>query len=175
MTQNRIFWRQLILLGLVALCWLVLFDTLLAAEEGDGESKLKAQPFVFPYILVLLSIGLGVFLVCFSSKRREKPAGAAEFKDEAAAILHDEMKVPTVLMGMRDAKVDQMLGKPKVKRKGEQIFAELAQSGQLPEEEAEKVHAIYEHPAGRYEIVFLDRRVVEIKKQPSAVKPDEAH
>jgi hypothetical protein len=174
MTQNRFFWRQLILLGLVALSWMVLSDTLLAAEEGGGgESKLKAQPFVFPYMLVLLFIGLGVFLVCFSSKRRDRPLGAAEYRDEAAAILHAEMKVPTVLMGMRDVKVDQMLGKPKVKRKGEEIFAELAQSGQLPEEEAAKVHAIYEHPAGRYEIVFLDRRVVEIKKQPSTAKPEE--
>jgi hypothetical protein len=147
---------------------------LLAAEEGggDGESKLKAQPYVLPYILVLLSIGLGVFLVCFSSKRRDKPLGAAEYKDEAAAILHGDTEVPTVLMGMREAKINQMLGKPRVKRKGEEIFAELAQSGQLPEEEAAKVHAIYEHPAGRYEIVFLDRRVVEIKKQPGAGKSD---
>jgi hypothetical protein len=176
MIRNRSFWRQLIVIGLVAVCWILLFDTLLAAEEGGGEeSKLKSQPFVLPYILVLLSIGLGVFLVCFSSKRRDRPLGAAEFKDEAAAILHDEMKVPTILMGMREAKVSQMLGKPKIRRKGEEIFAELAQSGQLPEEEAAKVHAIYEHPAGRYELVFLDRRVVEIKKQPSGAKPDEAH
>jgi hypothetical protein len=148
------------------------FCNVAIAGEEKGDSKLKAQPFVMPYIVVLFCIGGGMFLVCLSSKRRDRPKDAEVFRDDASALVASKKQVPVVLMGMRDVKVDKMLGKPKVKRRGAEIYAELAQAGQLSDEEAAKVHAIYDHPAGRYEIVYLDRRVVEIKRQPEP-KPEE--
>jgi hypothetical protein len=172
MQRTRSFWWQLLVIGSVAVCWLALCGTVLAGEEEGGGGGPK---FVMNYIVVLLCIGLGVFLVCYSSKRRDRPMGVQEYKDDAASLIEAKRQVPVVLMGMRDVAVEKMLGKPKIKRRGDQIYAELAQSGQLSEEEGAKEHAIFEHPAGRYELVFLDRRVVQIKKQPTAGQPgDEA-
>ncbi|HID75293.1 MAG TPA: hypothetical protein EYP56_04775 [Planctomycetaceae bacterium] len=176
MTRNRISYRSVILIGLAVVYWMLASGLVLAGEAGSGgEPKLKAQPFILSYAVVIILVGLGVFLVCLPSRRRERVTGAAAATVDASELIEEEQKVPQVMMGMREAQVERMLGKPRVRRRGEEIFAELAQTGQLSEEEAAKVYAVYDHPAGRYEIVFLDRRVVEIRRQPSPEKkPAEA-
>ena len=74
--------------------------------------------------------------------------------------------MPVITMGMRVEQINKVLGKPKVCRRGEDIYREQAQAGKLSEEDAAKEYSIYDHPAGRYEIVTLERRVIEIKSQP---------
>ncbi len=54
-------------------CWLAAGATALA-QAGGAEEKTEAAPppYVVPYALVILSIGLGLAVVLNSSKRRER-------------------------------------------------------------------------------------------------------
>jgi len=137
-----------------------------AESSGGGSAGGGAQSYVLSYFLLALCIGLGLLFVCRSARRRDKPRGEAYEISATAEHKTDSDGVPVISMGMRMDQVNKLLGKPKICRRGDDIYRELAQAGKLPEEEAAKEHSVYDHPAGRYELVSLDKRIVEIKKQP---------
>ena len=151
--------------------WVALYGVAFAQESegGGGGGGGGAQAYVVPYTIVLLCIGLGVFLICRPARRRERPKGE---QYEATSLIDIGKKdvVPVIGLGMRMDQVSKILEKPKIRRRGEDIFRELAQAGKLSEEDAAKEYLTYEHPAGRYELVVFDRKVIEIRKQP---KPKE--
>ncbi len=142
-----------------------------AEGEGGGGGGGGAQAYVVPYALVLLCIGLGVFVICRSARRRDRPKGE-EYKVSSLADIGKKEAVPVISLGMRMDQVSRILGKPKIRRRGEDIYRELAAAGKLSEEDAAKEYLTYEHPAGRYELVAFDRRVIEIKTQPKPKEDD---
>jgi hypothetical protein len=147
------------------------------AQEGEDEGAGGggggggAQAYVVPYALVLLCVGLGVFIICRSARRRDRPKGE-EFKVSSLADIGKKDVVPVISLGMRMDQVSKILGKPKIRRRGDDIYRELALAGKLSEEDAAKEYLTYEHPAGRYELVAFDRRVIEIKTQPKPKESD---
>lgn len=165
--------RHWIPLALTALCWVGLAAVAMAQESGGAEGG--GPRYVLPYMLVLLFIVLGILSITRSSRRRDKPLGQEKVeKGTVAAIpLFEQTEgAPQVMVGMRFADVAKVLGKPKVQRLGQDIYAELFQNGQLSEEDAAKEHCIFEHKAGRYELVFLDKKIVQIKRQPAPPQED---
>jgi hypothetical protein len=124
---------------------------------------------VLSYFLLILCIGLGLLFVCRSARRRDKPRGEA-YEIASTAEVKKVGGVPVITVGMRVDQVNKLLGKPTICRRGDEIYREAAQAGQLSEEEAAKEYSVYEHAAGRYEVVVLDRRIVQIKKQPKSEK-----
>ncbi|MCS7238806.1 MAG: hypothetical protein NZ899_11140 [Thermoguttaceae bacterium] len=144
-----------------------------AAVAQTEETQSAGAPgsiYVLPYIVVLLSVGLGVFVVVSPTRRRDRPK-AVEWKSTTGlAEAVAESGPPVIMVGMRIDQVTKLLGKPKIARKGSEIYRELYQAGKLSEEDAAKQYLTFEHKAGRYEIVVLDKRVVQILKQP-APKP----
>ncbi len=54
---------------LAAACWLG--SAAEAWAQGDGAGS-GASPWVMPYALVILGVGLGLLVVCKPSRRREK-------------------------------------------------------------------------------------------------------
>jgi hypothetical protein len=176
--------RRLIVLALALAASIVVCGIAFAQEDeevGGGEEVTSssggggggggARAYVVPYFAVILCIGLGVLVVCRSARRRERPKGE---KYEAASLVDIGKKeeVPVISLGMRTDQVNKLLGKPKIRRRGEEIYRELAQAGKLSEDDAAKEYLTYEHPAGRYELVAFDRRVIEIKTQPKAKEDD---
>jgi len=164
--------RRLILLASVVV-WAAVCGVALAqeAEGGGGEGGGGggggggAQAYVLPYTIVILGVGLGLLFVCRSAHRRERPKGE-QYEATGAVQLDKGTAVPVISLGMRMDQVNKLLGKPKIARRGADIYRELAQAGKLSEDDAAKEYLIYEHPAGRYELVAFDRRVIEIRKQP---------
>ncbi len=137
-----------------------------AQEAGDSGGSPASTAYVIPYFVVILTIGIGIFLVVRPSRREDKRK--VEF---GGPMLHGQKGpkgTPIISLGMPMDQVNGMLGRPKVSRRGSEIFAELAQQGKLPEEEAAKEYCIYQHPAGRYGLVFYERRVVQIRAAPKA-------
>jgi hypothetical protein len=120
---------------------------------------------------VLLCVGLGIFLICRPARRRDRPKGE-EFRTSSLADIGKEEAVPIISLGMRMDQVNKILGKPKIRRRGEDIYRELAQAGKLSEEDAAKEYLTYDHPAGRYELIAFERRVIEIKTQPKHKEDD---
>lgn len=53
---------------LTTVCWTVMAGLVLAQEEKKEESA-APQPYLLPYVLVLLSIGLGMMVICRPSRR----------------------------------------------------------------------------------------------------------
>jgi hypothetical protein len=174
MNRSSRFRRRLSLLACALLAWTtVTAGTWAWAAEGESSGGGGgAQRYLASYAIVFLCIGLGVFTVVTTGRRREREKGA-KLEGVAAGpdLLKKEAGVPVVSLGMLIAQVNKALGKPKISRRGDDIYRELAQAGKLSEEDAAKVYSIYEHPAGRYELVSLDGRVIEIKTQPVAKKP----
>lgn len=168
MNRSSILLRNLTLLAWTLAAWAAVHGAALAAEaEGEsGGGGVGVQAYVMPYFLLALCIGLALLCVCRSAQMRDKARGE-EYEGSASADLEAKGDgVPVVSLGMRTDQVTKLLGKPKIRRRGDDIYRELAQAGKLSEEDAAKEYLVYEHKAGRYELVSLDRRVVEIKKQP---------
>jgi hypothetical protein len=144
-----------------------------AAQEtsgGKSEGGGGAPAYVVPYSIVILCVGLSLLVVCRSSRRREKAKGE-KYEVSLSSQITKKHAIPVITPGMRIDQVNKLLGKPTVCRRGDDIYRGLAQAGKLSEEDAAKEHSIYEHPAGRYELVSLDKRVIEVKTQP---KPPES-
>jgi hypothetical protein len=157
------------------LMWLFMEGAVLAQGVPSEEAKPAGIPgsiWVLPYILVLLCIGLGIFVVCTPSRRRDRPK-ALEWKSATglAEALTDSGP-PVIMVGMRIDQVTKVLGKPKIARKGAEIYRELYQAGKLSEEDAAKEYLTFEHKAGRYELVVLDKRVIQVRKQPTPKQPE---
>jgi len=171
--------RRLILLASVVVVWAAVCGVAFAQEaegggrEGSGGGGGGAQAYVLPYTIVILGVGLGLLFVCRSAHRRERPKGE-QYESTGAVQIDKGAAVPVISLGMRMDQVNKLLGKPKISRRGADIYRELAQAGKLSEDDAAKEYLIYEHPAGRYELVAFDRRVIEIRKQPKRKEDDEA-
>lgn len=170
--------RRLILLASVVVVWAAVCGVAFAQEseeggEGGGGGGGGPQAYVMPYTIVILGVGLGLLFVCRSAHRRDKPRGE-QYEATGAVPVDEEAAVPIISLGMRMDQVGKLLGKPKIARRGADIYRELAQAGKLSEDDAAKEYLIYEHPAGRYELVAFDRRVVEIRKQPKREEDEEA-
>jgi len=186
MNEYSTLWRTLIVLALVGVVLTAAHGVASAQEEEESGSESameassgepsgtsggstsgggSAQMYLLPYTLLILCIGLGMLLVCRSARRREKPRGE-QYQAATLAEIGKTPGVPVITVGMRLDQVNKLLGKPEIARRGADIYRELAQAGQLSEEEAAKEYLIYKHPAGRYELVSLERRIIEIKTQP---------
>ncbi len=141
------------------------------SEEMRESSGAPGSIYVLPYIVVILCIGLGIFVVCSPTRRRDRPKSLEWKSSTGLAEAVADTGPPVIMVGMRIDQVIKLLGKPKIARKGSQIFRELYEAGKLSEEDAAKEYLTFEHKAGRYELVVLDKRVVQIKKQPVAKQP----
>lgn len=139
-----------------------------AVGGGSESSGGGASLYVVPYVVVIVFIGLGLFVICIPSRRRDRPKDL-EWRSTTglAEVIESSEKVPVVMVGMRVEQVNRMLGKPKIARRGAEIYRELFEQGKLSEEDAAKEYLTYDHPAGRYELVVLDKRVIVVKSQPS--------
>ena len=80
----------------------------------------------------------------------------------------DSKGPPAVSLGMNIDQVIALLGKPKVSRKGSEIYADLAQQGKLSEEDVRKEYLIFQHPAGRYDLVVYERKIIQIRVAAAA-------
>jgi len=69
MNDLRAIRRTLRILAAATVCWLAVHGTVLAEDEGSGEGK---GSWVMSYFLVLLIVGLGMLVVCRSSRRRDR-------------------------------------------------------------------------------------------------------
>jgi len=168
MSKSSILLGKLIVLMWAIAAWTAVQSVAWAeeAESSSGGGGGGVQMYVASYFLVALSIGLALLFVCRSARRRDKPRGEEYEATSAADIGTGGDGVPVISVGMRMDQVNKLLGKPKIRRRGDEIYRELAQAGKLSEDDAAKEYSIYEHPAGRYELVSFDKRVVEIKTQP---------
>jgi hypothetical protein len=167
MSGSPAFWRKLKLPVLALLAWTVIHMASFA-QAGEDTGGGGAAPYVFSYFLVILCIGLALLALCRSSRRRERPKGEQYEAKAIGDLVAEKRQVPVIMVGMRMDQVTKLLGKPIVARRGADIYRELAMAGRLSEEEAAKEHLIYDHPVGRYELVVLDKQVVEVKMQPAS-------
>ena len=168
MNQSSTLLRKLILLASVAAAWTVVYGAAWAqeAEGGGGGGGGGGRLYIVSYFLVALCIVLGMLVVCRSARRRDAAKGE-QFQVATYAVVGKGGKgVPVITVGMRVDQVNKMLGRPTISRRGDDIYRALAQAGRLSEEDAAKEYSIYDHPAGRYELVSLDKRVIEVKSQP---------
>ena len=74
MNQLNLIWHKVKIVALFLAFWLALQAEILAAPAkkaaaGGGED---AQPWVLPYALVIMAIGLGMLVVCRSSRRSDR-------------------------------------------------------------------------------------------------------
>ena len=190
MNEYSALWRRLVLLALAGVILTAAQGVTSAQEEEEAEygSEMEsegggeatgtaagstsggggggAQMYLLPYTVVILCIGLAMLFVCRTARRREKPRGEEYEVSALAEIGTGGAGVPVITVGMRVDQVNKLLGKPEICRRGDDIYRELAQSGKLSEEEAAKEYSVYKHPAGRYELVSLEKRIIEIKTQP---------
>jgi len=168
MNEPSTLWRRLYLLALTLAAWTAVYGVAWAEEAeggGGGGEGLGVQKYVLSYFVVALCIGLAMLVVCRSARRRDRPRGEQPELSAGVEMAKGD-GVPVISVGMRMDQVTKLLGKPKISRRGADIYRELALAGKLSEEDAAKEHLIYEHPAGRYEIVSFEKRVVQIKTQP---------
>jgi len=69
MTHLKTMWPS----GVIALaCWLTLHGTAWAQKPTPEAEGGGATSFLLPYFMVILFVGLGVFLVCRPSQRRDR-------------------------------------------------------------------------------------------------------
>jgi hypothetical protein len=174
-TKSAMFKRGKVAAILFAVAmWVVVSPSVLAQGGFSEDSQPAGIPgsiWVLPYIVVLLCVGLGVFVVCTPTRRRDRPK-ALEWKSATGlAEAVGEAGPPVIMVGMRLDQVIKLLGKPKIARKGSEIYRELYQAGKLSEEDAAKEYLTFEHKAGRYELVVLDKRVIQVRKQPTPKQP----
>ena len=170
-SQRRLIVLALAIAACVAVCGVAFAQEGEGAGGGGGGGGGGAQAYVLPYALVLLCIGGAVYAICKPARRRDRPKGE-EFKVSSLADV-GKKEIPVIQVGMPMSQVNKLLGKPKVRRRGDDIYREAAQAGRLSEKDAAKEHLTYDHPDGQYKLVAFDRRVIEIKTQPKR-KEDEA-
>ena len=74
MNRLNLIWQKVKILALFLAFWLAMQAEILAAaakrvDAGGGESS---QTWVAPYALLMLAIGLGMLVVCRSSRRTDR-------------------------------------------------------------------------------------------------------
>ena len=72
MNDLRAIYRTLRTLAAATVCWLAVHGTVLAQAKAKEESGETEGSWVMAYFLVLLFIGLGMLVVCRSSRRRDR-------------------------------------------------------------------------------------------------------
>ena len=72
MSRVKIFCRRLWLWALVLGCWLAVEGTLLAEDAEADEGSSSGGDWVFPYFIVILSISLGMLIICRTSRRSDR-------------------------------------------------------------------------------------------------------
>jgi hypothetical protein len=77
MSRIEFFWRKAKLLAMAAAMWLAVYGHALAAKNkpapaDTGGAAESTKGWVLPYFIVLLAIGLGMLVVCRSSRRSER-------------------------------------------------------------------------------------------------------
>ena len=82
--MNRVdfIWRKVKLIAMAAAMWTAVHGQVLAApgqRPGDDSTQGGGQSWVFPYFVVLMGVGLGMLVVCRSSRRAER-ARPEEYK-----------------------------------------------------------------------------------------------
>jgi hypothetical protein len=173
MKKPRTFSNKLTLAGATLFVWATLAgvawaEVSVTVIDGTGGGGGGSKAYVVSYFIVILFVGLGLLTVCKPSRLRDRPKGEKYESVGIADMVISKREVPVISLGMRIDDVTKLLGKPKVARTGEEMFRDLAAAGKLSEDEAAKRYLIYEHSAGRYELVMLDKRVIRIKSQPQA-------
>lgn len=66
------FGRRVSIFLSVAVCWLTVGARAWAQQGSPTVGGRGASPWVLPYALVILGVGLGLLILCKPSKRREK-------------------------------------------------------------------------------------------------------
>jgi hypothetical protein len=90
MSRFRTLVRSLFCLVSVWAAWLAVAVQAWAQQTGGGGGEDRgAKPWVLPYALVLLGVGLGMLLICRPSKRRER-AKPEQYEGQDAAGDADE-------------------------------------------------------------------------------------
>lgn len=152
--------------------WIVLIRTPLA-DNG---------PSVGLYVIVgaVIGSGIGCLVVVLSGgtrggtlewDARSLPTPVRGVTPPPRIIGTEGTRVPVIVVGMAETRVRQLLGKPKSQRclstilrdvaaNYSQIKSKLGQAGR-------NEYAIFDHPAGEYNIVFRSGTVVEVYSQPS--------
>ena len=72
MRKLRTFCRTAWFAAQVAVIWLAMYSDVLAKGTKKEVEKAEHTPWVMPYILVLLAIGLGMLVVCRTSRRSDR-------------------------------------------------------------------------------------------------------
>ncbi|MBN1908408.1 MAG: hypothetical protein JW818_01600 [Pirellulales bacterium] len=73
MRKFRSFCRIAWCMAQVAIFWLAVYGEVLAKDPAKKERETAAHtPWVMPYMLVLLGIGLGMLVICRSSRRSDR-------------------------------------------------------------------------------------------------------
>ena len=76
MSRIDFFWRKAKLAAMAVAMWLAVYGHALAAKKKpvpeDTSAAESTQGWVLPYFMVLLAIGLGLLVVCRSSRRSDR-------------------------------------------------------------------------------------------------------
>ncbi len=88
---------------LTALCWTALAGLVLAQEEKKEDAG-APQPYLLPYVLVLLSVGLGMMIICRPSYREDRTKKEALPGSITAEQLHGKQKKAMPSQGPRRTK-----------------------------------------------------------------------
>jgi uncharacterized membrane protein AbrB (regulator of aidB expression) len=76
--------KRLLLVATICGTWLAVVGTAWAAPAAKTEEKSTAGYWVFPYFIVLLSIALGMLVVCRTARRsdRARPQSYEQLKTQ---------------------------------------------------------------------------------------------
>jgi len=77
---------------------------------------------------------------------------------------------PVITVGMTMEEVTRLLGAPSRKMGGGNLlsmFENVSGSASAISRMSSRTFCVYDHPAGKYELVFMGGRVIEVHSQPS--------
>jgi hypothetical protein len=81
MSRIEFFWRKAKLVAMAAAMWMAVYGHALAAGKGKkpapvadagGGAAESTHGWVLPYFILLLAVGLGMLVVCRSSRRSDR-------------------------------------------------------------------------------------------------------
>jgi hypothetical protein len=74
MKRNESIWRKFKVVAMAVAFWLAMYGHVFAAKKAKVVEKTEgsSQSWVFPYFVVMMAVGLGMLVVCRSSRRAER-------------------------------------------------------------------------------------------------------